>query len=233
MRVLTAIFLCAFLSAVAQSPSDNGGQMTRLRIDSGMLYTRSGIPIRLSHANARIAPGMHAVGSDGKTKSNNNDNKIVFLDSGSVGLTNDSLTKLMNQKIQNKGIDDLKLTTERGQIKISGKMKKAVSLPVTIEGPATATPDGKIELHTRTEKASFLPIKGLADALGMSVNKVVGNKNKGVKAGSDNSLIFDPDELWGLPIHGFVTRVIVQNNGLLLIFGAQPRSSGHQLASAK
>ena len=205
--------------------------MTRLRIDSGMLYTRSGIPIHLSHANARIAPGLHATGSDGKKSQNDGDNKIVFLDSGQVGLSNDSLTKLMNSKIQGKGIDDLKVTTDNGKMKISGKMKKVVSVPVTIEGPASATPDGKIELLTRTEKAGFLPIKGLADALGMSINKVVGDKAKGVKADGDNAIIFDPDELWGLPVHGLVTRVVVQKNGILLIFGAPSHSSkGHLIA---
>ena len=208
--------------------------MTRLHIDSGTLYTRSGIPIHISHANARIAPGLHATGTDGNKSRNDGDNKVVFLDSGRVDLSNDSLTKLMNSKIQGKGIDDLKVTTDNGKIKISGKMKKVISVPVTIEGPASATADGKIELHTRKEKAGFLPIKGLADALGMSINdKVIGNKAKGVKADGDDSIIFDPDELWGLPIHGTVTRVLVQRGGLLLVFGTLSRPATHQIASAK
>jgi hypothetical protein len=206
--------------------------MTRLQIESGMLYTRSGIPIHLSHANARIAPGMHATGSNGHDQKNGNDNKIVFLDSGRVGLTNASLTKLMQSKVQGKGIDDLKVTTENGQIKITGKVKKVVSMPVVLEGPAVATSDGKIELRARKMKAAMLP-QGLTEALGMNVKHVVGNKAKGVHAEGNDSLVFDPDELWGLPIHGFVTRVIVQTNGLLLVFGQQPRSASHQLASAK
>ena len=231
MRLLVSLLLCGFVGAAAQSPND-AAQMTRLLIESGMLYTRSGIPIHLSHAKARIAPGMHATGSDGHEKKNGNDNKIVFLDSGRVALTNDSLTKLMQNKVQGKGIEDLKVTTENGQVKITGKMKKVVAVPLMIEGPATATPDGKIELHTRKMKAAGLP-KGITDALGMNVKHVVGDKAKGVHAESDDSLIFDPDELWGLPIHGFVTRVLVERDGLLLIFGSQRGASGHQLASAK
>ena len=226
------MLLCATLCGFAQAPPGNA-PMTRLIINDGTLFTRSGIPMHLSHAIARIAPGMHATASDGHTSKNDHDNKIVFLDSGRVGLSNDSLTKLMNSKIQGKGIDDLKVTTEHGQMKISGKMKKIISVPVSIEGPATATPDGKIELRTRTEKAGFLPIKGLADALGMSVNKVVGNKAKGVKADGDNSIVFDPDELWNLPIHGTVTKVVVQRDGLLLIFGPLRRAPVGQIASSK
>ncbi len=235
MRFLTFLFLCALVTASAQAPQqqNNSGNMTRLHIDSGVLYTRSGIPIHLSRADARIAPGLHATGSDGKTSANGNDNKVVFLDSGRVGLSDASLTKLMQSKIQGKGIEDLKLTTDHGRIKISGKMKKVISIPITIEGPADATPDGKIALHTKTEKASFLPIKGLADALGMSVNKIVGSNSKGVKADGDNALIFDPDDLWGLPIHGSVTRVLVEKNGLVLIFGRSLRASGRQFASSK
>lgn len=231
MRFLPAILLCA-LASLAQAPPNNNGQMTRLQIESGVLYTRSGIPIHLSRANARIAPGMHATGSDGRESKNGNDNKIVFLDSGRVGLTNDSLTKLMQSKVEGKGIDDLKVTTENGEIKITGKIKKVVSMPVVLEGPMVATSDGKIELQARKMKAAMLP-QSLTDALGMNVKHVVGDKAKGVHAEGNNALIFDPDELWGLPIHGFVTRVLVQRDGLLLIFGAQPRSGGHQVASAR
>lgn len=231
MRFLVAILLCA-LASVAQSPPANNGQMTRLQIESGMLYTRSGIPIHLSHASARIAPGMHATGSDGHDHKNENDNKIVFLDSGRVELTNDSMTKLMQSKVHGKGIDDLKVTTENGEIKITGKVKKVVTMSVVLEGPAVATGDGKIELRARKMKAAIFP-KSLADALGMNIKHVVGDKAKGVHAEDNDSLIFEPDELWGLPIHGFVTRVIVQANGLLLVFGPQPRPGGHQLASAK
>ena len=232
MRLLFAILLSAGVSVFAQAPPGNAA-MTRLQINDGTLYTRSGVPLHLSHAIARIAPGMHATASNGKKSSNDGDNKIVFLDSGRVGLTNDALTKLMNIKIQGKGIEDLKVTTENGEVHISGKMKKVISLPITIEGPATATPDGKIELRTRKMKTAKLSIKGLADALGMNIQHIIGDKAKGVHAGTDDSIVFDPDELWNLPIHGTVTRVVVQSNGLLLIFGPLSHPATRQLASAK
>jgi len=212
--------------AADNKPAASNGQMTRLRIQSGMLYTKSGIPIKLSHATARIANGMK--GSGGPKKE---DNDIVFLDSGLVSLSNDSLSKLLQSKVKDKGVEDLKVTTDKGQIKISGKMKKLIDVPMTIEGPTTATPDGKIELHTKTMKTARLPIKGLADALGMNVSDVVGN-SKGVRADGD-TIIFDPDELWGLPIHGFVTEVSVQANGIVLHFGASSQQRNTHVAAAK
>jgi len=233
MRFLTFFLLCGSLFAFAQAPAGNNSSMTRLQINDGVLYTRSGIPMHLSHAVARIAPGLKAAGSANHDGNKKDDEKIVFLDSGRVGLSNDSLTKLMNSKIQGKGIEDLKVTTDNGQVKISGKMKKIISVPVTIEGPAVATPDGKIELRTKSMKTAKLPIKGLADALGMNVQHIVGDKAKGVRAERDDSIIFEPDELWNLPIHGTVTRVIVERDGLLLIFGPLSHPAAHQLASAR
>lgn len=199
--------------------------MTKLRIKSGTLYTKSGIPIQLTNANARIAGGLKPEVGD---KDGNKD--VVFLDQGVVTLSDDSLSKLLQSKVKDKGVEDLKVTTDKGQIKITGKMKKLISVPMTIEGPASATSDGKIELHTKEVKTAKLPIKGLADALGLNVSKVVGD-SKGVKSQGD-TIIFDPDELWGLPIHGFVTQVVVQQNGIVLHFGA-PERKNTRLASTR
>lgn len=199
--------------------------MTKLHIKSGTLYTKSGIPIQLTNANARIAGGLKPEVGD---KDGNKD--VVFLDQGVVTLSDDSLSKLLQSKVKDKGVEDLKVTTDKGQIKITGKMKKLISVPMTIEGPASATSDGKIELHTKEVKTAKLPIKGLADALGLNVSKVVGD-SKGVKSQGD-TIIFDPDELWGLPIHGFVTQVVVQQNGIVLHFGA-PERKNTRLASTR
>ncbi len=224
MRFFATLLVCAGLGVfgfAADQPSNNG-PMTRLRIDAGMLYTKSGIPIKLTHANARIRSGLKPAG-DGKQSggASNPENDVVLLDSGVVSLSDDSLTKLLREKVKDKGIEDLKVTTDKGQIKITGKVKKLIAVPMTIEGPATATSDGKIEMRTKEMKTAKLPIKGLADALGMNVSHVVGD-SKGVKSEGD-TIIFDPDELWGLPIHGFVTHVSVVQNGIVLHFGAAPQ----------
>jgi hypothetical protein len=232
MRSVTAILMCAALALPAYAADKPGNApMTRLHIDSGTLYTKSGIPIKLTRADARIANGLKAAGGGNqKGGASNPDNDIVFLDTGIVSLSDDSLSKLLQSKVKDKGVEDLKVTTDKGQIKISGKMKKLIAVPMTIEGPATATPDGKIEMRTKEMKTAKLPIKGLADALGMNVSKVVGD-SKGVKSEGD-TIIFDPDELWGLPIHGFVTQVVVQQNGIVLHFGA-PQRKNTRLAAAK
>lgn len=226
MRSLAAILTCALLCLPMWSADKPGSApMSRLHIESGVLYTKSGIPIKLAHANARIAGGLKPQVGD---KDGNKD--VVFLDEGVVTVSNDSLSRLLQSKLRGKGVEDLKVTTDKGQIKISGKMKKLIAVPMTIEGPATATADGKIELHTKEMKTAKLPIKGLADALGMNVSHVVGDA-KGVKSQGD-TIIFDPDELWGLPIHGFVTKVSVMQDGIVLHFGAPQQRKNTRLAEA-
>jgi len=105
-------------------------------------------------------------------------------------------------------------------VKITGKAKKGVSLPFTIEGPVSLTDKGHIRLQMTEMKVAHLP-KGVAQLLGIDPEKMAGDGTvKGVSM-DKNSISFDPDLLWGLPVHGQVTRLVVQNNGLLLLFGGQ------------
>jgi hypothetical protein len=102
-------------------------------------------------------------------------------------------------------------------VKITGTSKKSLSVPFTIEGPLALTPDGQIRLETKKIQVAKLP--GLAGLLGMDPQKMLGGSpTKGVKTEKD-AITFDPDLLWGLPVHGKVTRLAYEKSGLLLVFG--------------
>lgn len=216
------ITLLAFvsLSATAQQPAKK--KPSRLYIAGGTLYTSSGVPIVLHGVDALISPGAKPDG--------NMDGKVVLIDRGTIGLTYDALTKLLNQKLQGGKIDDLKVTSEKGQIKINGKVHKVIPVPFEVKGPVTVTSDGKLDLHASTEKAAKLPISGIADALGLNMQKVVGDK-KGVNSHGQD-VVFDPDELWGLPIHSHVTAARVEAKELVLVVGKTDRKA-KKLASAR
>lgn len=196
------------LAAAAQNGSKQ--QPSRLHISGGELYTARGVPIELHGVDALISAGAKPDG--------NMDGKIVVIDRGVIGLTYDSLGKLLNQKMQGGKVQDLKVSNDEGQIKINGKVRKGIMVPFEVKGPVTVTPDGKLDLHASTEKAAKLPIGGIADALGLNMQKVVGSK-KGVK-GEGQDVVFDPDQLWGLPIHSHVTSARVEANELVLVVGA-------------
>ena len=226
LALLLLLFPCAVLSGASDQKSDgkqNSGKPSRLQVDSGTLFTSSGIPVALRRVLATIQKRSNQNSKDGADPDGSeNASEVVTIDSGRVVLTDTSLTRLMNQKIGQDGkVHDLKVTSEKGQLKITGKAKKTIAVPFTLEGPLKPTADGQVELQANEVKAVDIP--GLAQLLGFNVQKAVGtNAAKGVHA-QKNTIIFNPDKLWGLPIHGKVTGVDVQQNRVVLTFGNQQK----------
>jgi len=199
---------------------------THLFIKSGTLLSGSGAPIQVRSFQTSIADG-HAPG-----KPTDHEEKVVTILSGTAFLSNQSLSKLLNEKLAGKNLEDIQVSCDKGKVKITGKAKKAIAVPFTIEGPVSLTPQGFIHLKTEEKKVGKLP--GLADLLGLNPDKIAGDGSvKGIKAEKD-AIDFDPDLLWGLPVHGRVTRLALQQNGLLLVFGgATPKEGTHVAASAR
>ncbi len=216
---LFVLSVLLILLGVAANPADNrkrdnqdkgakNKQPSRLNIASGVLVSGSGAPIEVRSLKATIL-------DDGHDKQK----KVVTIASGTAFISNDGLGTLLNSKLEQRGLENIKISNDHGQVKITGSAKKAVSLPLTIEGPIALTPQGFIRLSTREIKLANLP--GLADLLGIKPDKIVGDGSvKGVQAEKD-AIIFDPDLLWGLPVHGKVTRLAFNQKGLLLVFGEQ------------
>ena len=161
----------------------------------------------------------------GNKKEQKQEQTAITIASGSAFLSVDSLAQLLNSKFGERGLQDIKVSNDKGQVKITGTAKKKVSVPFTIEGPVTLAPNGFIRLAT--EKVQIAKLPGLADLLGVKPDKMVGGSLKGVKAEKD-AILFDPDLLWGLPVHGRVTRLAFNSKGLLLVFGEQKPAAGRR-----
>ncbi len=190
----------------------NNNSPTRLLVRSGTLISGDGAPIQLHAFEADIADGTD------KTSSEHVGNKVVLVKSGEAFLTNDALGQLLTGKLKNHNMEDIKVSNDKGKMKITGKAKKGITVPFTIEGPVSLTSNGQIRLEMTKENVAHLP-KGLVQVLGIDPEKMAGDgKVKGVSM-DKNFIAFDPDLLWGLPVHGRVTKLTVQNNGLLLVFG--------------
>jgi hypothetical protein len=73
-----------------------------------------------------------------------------------VFLTDASLTRLMNEKIGKDGkVHDLKFSADHNQLKITGKAKKVIDVPFTLEGPVKPTSTGQIELDAKSVKGGW------------------------------------------------------------------------------
>jgi|SRR5579871_4402665 len=193
-------------------PSKQDSKASHLIIQSGSLVSSSGGPIEVRSFDAAIQDG-HRPGS-----SSQKEEKVVTIERGQAFLSNDSLGKLLTAKLRGRNLEDIKVTFDKGKVKITGKAKKALTLPFTIEGPVSLTPDGHIRLKAEKMEVGKLP--GLADLLGINPEKMAGDgKVKGVEADKD-SITFDPDLLWGLPVHGVVRHLAYGERGLTLDFGS-------------
>ncbi len=222
----TLLFLTAVF-AIAAKPAEKSDSKppSRLLIRSGALVSSDGVPIQLHAFEADIADGS-AKGSE------HLGSKIVVIKTGDAFLSNDALSRLLTDKLKDHRLEDIKVSNDKGKVKITGKAKKGVIVPFTIEGPVSLTDKGYIRLETQTERVAHLP-KGLANLLGMDPEKLAGDgKVKGVSA-DRNSISFDPDLLWGLPVHAQVTHLTVERNGLLLVFGAGGRKNAQSRLRAK
>jgi hypothetical protein len=212
------VLLCAAGIIVADRGTQNSArenvQQRRLIIRSGTLFTSNGIPINLSGFDSEIEAKS--------SKDQNGGSKQIEgikVRRGDVFVRAQDLGKLLQGHVHNSKLSDLKVETDGSEMKISGHLKKALPVDFEIKGPVSLTGDGFIDLHESSMKIDKLPMKGLADFLGMEPDKVVGEgAHKGISA-TKSDIMFDPDELWGFSIQGKVTAVKVVRDGLLLVYG--------------
>ena len=198
-----------------QSNSDAGAHPpARLSIASGILYSATGAAIQLRSVNAEIQHGSCG-GEQNKPGAS-----CVSVENGAAVISDDSLSKLLNEKLAGRGLKEIKVSEDKGKVKITGKADKLLTMPFTVEGPVSLTKDGNIRLQTETVRVAKLP--GLADLLGVDPEKMTGdNSIKGITA-DKNSITFDPNLLWGMSVNGKVTRLVLQHTGLVLMFGQPP-----------
>ena len=208
--VTSALALTSALAADSKLAAPHAP--TRLRIRSGTLLGSGGATIELRAFEADVADG-----NCDPSKRQAGD-KVVLIRAGDVFLSNESLGRLLTDKLKDHNLTDIKVSNNKGKVKVTGTAKKAVSVPFTIEGPVTLTDKGLIRLEMATMKVAHLP-KGVAEFLGIDPEKMAGDGQvKGVSM-EKNAIAFDPDLLWDLPVHGRVRRLAVEKNGLRLIYG--------------
>jgi hypothetical protein len=212
MRVLLLISLLASTLAAGEGvPSKPAGRPSHLNIQSATLITGSGAPVQLRNVEAEIAPREQQP-------------KPTIIYSGSAFLTSQGLTKLLQDKLSSTDLKDFKVQTKNGnKAKISATTKKAgLPVPFSIEGPVTLTADGMLRMEIKSEKAAGMPIKALADSLGLDPQSSVKTKQgRGFRIEKD-AVFIEPNQLLGVTAQGRVTRTIVNDRGLTLIFGRAP-----------
>ena len=104
-----------------------------------------------------------------------------------------SLTNLLNQHAfgtPNSPVRDLRVTIEKGALKVGGKLHKGVTVPFSMTASVSAAGDGSMRLHAEKLKAVGIPVKGLLDLVGLDVADLMKMpKASGIRADGDDLLI--------------------------------------------
>lgn len=146
---------------------------------------------RLRGAVLSTAPGQPAVLDDRESFS-------IRVSSGTVALTGEDLSKLMNEFIfayRGAPLRNLRARPQDGQIHLTGIMHKGVDLKFEIASTMTLTPDGMIRLHpTKTE---ILGVDGqkLMHALGLHLDDLLDLKGSRGATVKGDDIFLDPAKI--------------------------------------
>jgi len=156
----------------------------------------------------------------------------LAIDTGQVAISPASLSALLNDYVFNyKGtpLKHLEVTIDRGQLKQTGTLHKAIDLPFTIRSTLSATPDGRLRLHPTSVKVAGIGVKGLMRTFGIELENLVEiQQGRGVEI-ADNDFLLAPAGLLPPPrIEGRVTAVRLEGGRIEQTFGASTRRGRSQ-----
>ncbi|HEY4219462.1 MAG TPA: hypothetical protein VGM67_20135 [Gemmatimonadaceae bacterium] len=149
---------------------------------------------------------------------------VLAIDTGTVGLSVDDMSRLMNTYVfayAGAPLKGLSFATDGNHLVQRGIMHKVVDIPFEMTAEVSATPEGEIRVHPVSMKICSIPGQGLMEALGITLAKILDLKQaKGVRV-VDNDLLMDPTTLLPPPaISGHLTAVKVEPGRLVQYFGA-------------
>ena len=153
----------------------------------------------------------------------------IHVTSGTVGLTGDDLTTLLNEFIfayHGAPLKDLRARPEGGQVTLEGTMHKGVDLGFTINSAMSLTPEGMIRLHpTRTRILGINGLK-LMNALGLELDDLL---DLGASRGATvrgNDIYLDPEKILPPPaIVGRLASARVVDDEVAIEFMTTPADS--------
>ena len=141
---------------------------------------------------------------------------------GTISISPQALTSIMNDYVfakKDSPLKDLSVSIDKEQLIIKGKLASK-GIPFETAGTLSATPDGRIRVHTDKVKALHVSVKGMMGLFGIDLANVV-NTSKIYGMDTDkNDLLMDLGKLLPPPhMQGKLVDVKVTNNAIITTFG--------------
>jgi len=221
--------LCVIAFAITAIAQQSGaGNAHRSEANNGAVQTQMH-NVMYHYADNVVVHLRDVIGSLVPTKAGQMpvfDNKKSFtlqITAAEIAIDPQSLANVLNANVfsgKDTPLKDLAISIEKGRLKIKGKLHKKGDITFETEGQLSATPDGKIRLHSEKIKAAHLPVKGLMDLVGLDIaNLIKSGKVQGVEVEKDD-LILDPSKILPPPqITGHISSIRLEPNNIVQVFG--------------
>jgi hypothetical protein len=154
----------------------------------------------------------------------------IRIDSAEIAISPQDLANLLNQFVFARPGSQLSglsvSTTDKGHLKIKGRLKDKGDIPFETEGQLIAMADGRLRLHAERMKALKIPLKGLMDAFGIEVDNLIKSGKVPGMTADENDLIFDLEQMLPAPhIEGKVKKVRVEPNTIVQTLVSDAKSA--------
>jgi hypothetical protein len=215
--------LLVLARAIAQTPRQqtaaNPQNVPHVDAANVLIRYSSSLSINVIRLNGSLVPTQgHQVPSF-----NDPDSFVIATDAAEIRMTTAQLASLMNTwllsspRAQIKGV---RIAVAGNQLLIDGTMKKGIRVPFRASAELGISSDNRIRIDLRKVKAAHLPIKGVLDTFGLSMQDLVSQKGlKGMSVDGDSFLI-DPQTAFPPPqVRGRITGVHLSGQSIVLIFG--------------
>ena len=204
------VLLCLASLAHAGDPVRCPARVTHMKMDRGAYSSQPGSVFDLSSFEA----DMVARGKDSPFCFM----RTTQIHTGQVFISAESLTHLFQTKLaqSNSKMSDIKVEArDDNTVHLSGKMKKKIDMPFTIEGPVST--DGRnLILNAKKIDAGKLPIKWLLGMLGDNLAKMIGSESVAGVTAKENTLIFQPAQI--AHVEGHIAKLETTGKGLFITF---------------
>jgi hypothetical protein len=202
------------------SPTPTASAPVQIEMKNVRLHSAAGVVLNVRHLRGEMVSkvaGRPPVFDDPGSY-------VIHMFSADVSMDMASLTNLMNHHAfawEDAPIKDIEMSVDEGRLKQKGKMKKGVWLPFTLKAKVSATPDGRMRLHTESVKALGIPATKLLDLFDLSLDELLTiEKGHGMEV-KDDDVIISPSRVLPPPeLQGRLSKVELVGQQLHQVFSS-------------
>jgi len=147
----------------------------------------------------------------------------VQVATGRISITPEAMASLLNTHIfagNDSPFKDISISIEKDRLHIKGRLHAKGDIPFETTATLSATSDGRIRVNTEKLKALHVPMKGMMDKLGIDLASLVSTSKIPGMVTDKNDVLMDLGVLLPPPhIRGKASRVLIENNSIVTIFG--------------